>query len=195
MLERATRVCEAAFGVLLTWDGERFHRVAFHGVPTEIIDLLREPMTPVPGSVSDRLVRGENVVSTADLREWENTLRGPGVPALLRHGARSVVQVALHKEGRLLGAITVYRLEVRPFSDKHIALLQNFADQAVIAMENARLLTETREALEQQTATAEILRVISGSPTDVQPTFDAIAANATTLSGARPAWYSASTGR
>ena len=173
ILEKATRVCEAVFGVLLTWDGERFHWVAFHGVAAELVDALQQPVTPVPGNIADRIVRGERAISTPDLQEAEYR-GGPFAQAFLRHGARSCVHVALHKEERLFGFITVYREEVRPFADKQVTLLQNFADQAVIAMENARLLTETREALEQQTATAEVLQVINSSPGNLTPVFDAM---------------------
>jgi PAS domain S-box-containing protein len=179
MLERATRICEATFGALLTWDGKRLHWVAFRGVPAGLVDAL-QPVTPAPGNVTDRIVRGERVISTPDLREAEYR-DGSVAQAFMRYGARSCVHVALHKEERLLGLITIYREEVRPFTDKQIALLQNFAEQAVIAMENARLLTETQQALEQQTATSEVLQVINSSPGDLTPVFDAMLERATKL--------------
>jgi len=169
MLEKALRLCEAAFGFLWTWDGEQMHRQAFRGVPDELLGEFREPLKPPPGSIPERIINGERVVSDLDV------LEGPRRSAILaRLGARSCVGVALRKDNKLLGGITIYRGDVRPFAEKQLALLQNFAVQAVIAMENARLITETREALEQQTATAEVLGVINSSPGDLAPVFDAV---------------------
>src|SRR5258708_2167984 len=149
MLERAVRLCAPAFGVMGTYDGERFHRVTWRGASPEAIEARREPAVPPPGSPGYRLVHGENFVSIPDLAADEIGRTAPA-QYLLRLGARSYVAVALRKDDRLLGGIAIYRQEVRPFTDKEIALLQNFAAQAVIAMDNARLITEPREALEQQ---------------------------------------------
>ena len=186
MLHKALRLCEAAFGFMATYDGERFHVVAHRSLPPAYADFVRVPYRPGAGTATLRVAQGEAIVHIADLTEDEGTRQGdPARLAMIEMaGGRTQLVLGLRKDDALLGGIVIYRTEVRPFSDKQIALLQNFAAQAVIAMENARLLTETREALERQTATAEILRVISSSPTDVQPTFDAIARAAKTLTGA-----------
>jgi PAS domain S-box-containing protein len=186
VLESALRLCEGAFGMLWIYDGEVWEAVALRQVPAEFAEFLRGPQRPSSDTAHGRIARGESLVHIADVAAEE--LYRTGDPHRSRlvdlAGARTFLVVPMRTEGKLLGAFSLYRQEVRSFTEKQIALLQNFAAQAVIAMENARLITETREALEQQTATAEILRIISGSPSDLQPTFDAIAANATILSGA-----------
>src|SRR5215472_7666738 len=186
LLDKVLRLCEASYGTLLTWDGERLHRSSFRGASVELLEALggSEPVMPPPGSVADRLLRGEDIIYTADITQDPSFVRSPRVQILGRvGGVRGYIAVPLRKDNRLLGFIAIYRREVRPFTDKQIALLQNFAAQAVIAMENARLLTETREALEQQTATAEVLQVINSSPGDLAPVFDAILEKAHSLCG------------
>ena len=187
MLEKGVRLCEASFGLLMTYDGEYFHTVALHSVPAAYAAFLRAPIRPAPQNGLGRLLGGERLIHIADITADEAYRLGDPLRVATADlgGSRTHLVVPLLKDGAFLGAIVAYRQEVRPFSDKQIALLQNFAAQAVIAMENARLVTETREALEQQTATAEILRVISSSPTDVQPVFDAIAVSAMRLCGAQ----------
>src|SRR6516162_5108997 len=172
MLEKAMRLCEAAFGTLgARVGGDQFHIVAQRGVPARLAEYLREPYRAVPGTAMGQFSAGEEFLNIADLSADPGSLFGtPRRRAYAElGGARSILAVPLRKDGTLLGVLTVYRQEVRPFTDKDIALLQNFAAQAVIAMENARLLTETREALEQQTAAAEVLQVINSSPGDLAP--------------------------
>ncbi len=179
ILEKALSLCEAAFGGLQIWDGERLHRVASRGLPAEYVHATASTQGSdrplAAGSLGERFFRGENLIVIPDLVKSELRPRSPQLEALVTFaGARNYLGIALRKDDRLLGTIGIYRQEVRPFTDKQIALLQNFAAQAVIAIENARLITETREALEQQTATAEVLQVINSSPGDLAPVFDAV---------------------
>ncbi len=176
MLDKALHLCEAAFGLLHTYDGERFRALAIGGVSGAAAEPLREWVAD-PGSALEQIVRGDRVVHIPDVVDTD--AYRSGVASRLKlvklTGARTALWVALRKDDALLGVFVIYRREVRPFSDKQIALLQNFAAQAVIAMENARLITETREALEQQTATAEVLRTIANSPAEAERALDTIA--------------------
>ena len=183
MLERAMHLCEAAFGMLRTYDGERLNAVAMRGVPGPYADFAREPLQPGPETELGRVLSGERLIHITDIRASDAYRSGDRlrVATVELGGARTLLVVPLLKEDALLGSLTVYRQEVRPFSDKQIALLQNFAVQAVIAIENARLLTETREALEQQTATAHILEVINRSPGNLAPVFEAMVERAVEL--------------
>src|SRR6266446_3831231 len=177
MLDKALNLCSAAFGVLWTYDDGYIRATAIRGVtPTYGEFLTSGPHRLRPSTAHARLLSGSEVEHIPDLADHEDYRSGEATPRALVElaGCRSLLAVALRKDGVFLGDIVIYRREVRPFSDKQIALLQNFAAQAVIAMENARLLTETREALEQQTATAEVLQVINSSPGNLAPVFDAM---------------------
>ncbi|MGB7888939.1 MAG: GAF domain-containing protein [Xanthobacteraceae bacterium] len=178
MLENATRICEAKFGLLMLFDGKDFRFGAELGTPPELGNFLRQRgrFQPIPGSHLERLMLTKQVSHTADY-----LADGVLSPPVKLGGARSTVDVPMLKDDKLVGAFSIYRQDVRPFTDKQIALLQNFAAQAVIAIENARLLNELREALRQQTATADVLRVISSSPGDLKPVFETMVENATSL--------------
>jgi GAF domain-containing protein len=185
MLDKALGLCNAAFGMLGTVDGDELRTVAARGLPQAYVE-IRKNNPPVHGPGRARILAGERVVHILDLSNEEfYRTSDPNRRAVIDlGGARTVLLVALEKDGGVLGHIGVYRQEVQPFSDRQIALLQNFAAQAVIAIDNARLITETREALEQQTATAEVLQVINSSPADLAPVFDAVLEKALRICGA-----------
>jgi class 3 adenylate cyclase len=174
MLEKTLMLCEASFGTLSSYAEGHIHTLASRGVPPALADFLSKPRPPAPGGRWGRIIQGESLSHITDLAA-EGTEGNPTRRAFVVLGrARSMLWIALRQQERLLGILSIYRTEVRPFTDKQIALLQNFAAQAIIAMENARLITETREALERQTATAEVLGVINSSPGDLAPVFDAM---------------------
>jgi two-component system, NtrC family, sensor kinase len=187
ILDNATRLCEAHRGGLFLFDGEAYHAAAFRGAASALVEHhSRAPIRPGPHTALARVLRElrpvhiDDVVADAAFAEGDPLRRA----VVELEGMRTLLMVPLLKEGRLVGALAVHRREVRPFTDRQMDLLQTFAAQAVIAIENVRLSNETKEALEQQTATAEILRVIASSPTELQPVMDVVAGSAARFCGA-----------
>jgi GAF domain-containing protein len=180
ILENATRICNANFGTLYRFDGENIYPVAQFNTPAALLEAQtrRGPFPPMPGTAIGQSMRTKQVIHIAD--GAAEPIRGL---AAKLGGARSLVAVPMLKDDALIGGILIYRQEVRPFTDKQIELLQNFAAQAVIAIENTRLLNELRQSLEQQTATADILRVIASTPEDSKRALDTIAETASRMFG------------
>ena len=202
MLENAVRLCDAKFGSINRWDGEALHLVATYNVPPDFAEFRkRTPFRPGPENPISRMLMTKTVIHFHDLATEQGYIeRNPTfVAAVELGGVRTFLAVPMLKENDLIGVVIVYRQEVRPFGDKQIEVVKNFAAQAVIAIENARLLNELRqrttdlterttdltEALEQQTATSEVLQVISGSPGDLEPVFASMLENAVRICDAK----------
>ena len=198
MLEKAVRISDAKFGGIYRWDGNAFSLVATHNVPPAYAEARRfSPFRPGAKHPFGRMITTKAMVHIADLAAESAYIkeRHPAfVAAVELGGVRTALYVPMLKENELIGSFALCRQEVQPFTDKQIALVQNFADQAVIAIENVRLFEaeqqrtrELAESLEQQTATSEVLQVISSSPGDLEPVFNAILQNAARICAAQNA--------
>jgi GAF domain-containing protein len=177
ILESITRLCESQIGALFLFDGEHLSAAASHGTTGEFAEVLRRGRPKPSHETTTRLAALERrTVHVADLLS-DATFTPTPRDLYERENVRTVLSVPMLRDGKVIGVITTWRREVRPFDERQIALVQTFADQAVIAIQNVRLFNATQEALERQTATAEVLQVISSSVADTRPVFETILAS------------------